>query len=79
VRLVEHEILAGHHPRRRVRTQGRGHLLTERKHAGLRVVGGGALGEVGEQRVVAVGVRVAVVERQVVAVYLCKNTHKSTK
>jgi len=70
VRLGEHEVLSGHHSRRRIQRQRRADVVTE-VEGGRRQVGGRrTLGEVGKQRLVAVRVRIAVDERQILTVYL---------
>ena len=70
MRLVEHEVVCRHHSTGWIQRQRGAHVVTEIERRLLDVVGRSALVKVREQHHVAVGIRVAVRERPVVAIYL---------
>ena len=76
MRLIEHEVVSGHHSARRIQRQGRADVVTKLKRRRLKVVGRRQLGKVREQNFVAVRVCVAVGERHVMTVDLTTIMYK---
>jgi len=72
--LEKHEVTRRHHSARRIHRQSIDDVVTEAELAAVQVLGRSSLGNVWKQRHVAVGIGVAVGERQVFAVYLQENT-----